>query len=111
MAKTLAQLRSELSARLGFGTQDGAEIIQKPLLDSILQRSQETILSEFGSALPGTIWPAASFTADGDSPSVPEEPLMYKALALAQAHYRQPTTEVAAAEWQNWEANVRGFSS
>ena len=109
MSQTLSSLRTELAARLGFGAQAGAEIIQKPLLDSILQRSQAAIISEFGSQLVGTVYPPMSFADDTDIASVPDNYLLMRALVMAKAHYRQPDSDVAAANSQNYEAGLRGY--
>lgn len=110
MPKNLGELRLELAHRLGFGTTAGSEIVQKDILNSFLIRSQEYILSEFGSMLPGTTYPANDFEADTDYPSVPEGPLFKRALVWAKMHYRQPA-DAAAMEWSNFESNSRGFSS
>ena len=105
---TLLELTHELAARLGFASQNGADIIQAPTLQSILQRSQQSILDEFGSQLRGTTWPATPFVADSDTPSAPENPLMMLALAAAKEHYNQPA-ESAKEAWANFEAGARGF--
>ena len=106
MPKTLSQLRVELSNRLGFGSQAGAGIIQAPMLESILQTSQQEIIETFGSQIGSTV-PPTSFTDPNDEPSVPELPLFLKALLTARAHYRQPM-EVDADKWNRWESGVRG---
>ncbi len=109
MAKALSQLRSDLANRLGYYAQGGAEIIQGPMLDLILQQAQAAVLSEFGDMLPGTTYPPTMFVADADISSVPDEPLMYRALFIAKGHYRQPDSELAAANWANYERNARGL--
>lgn len=107
MAKTLQQLRVEVAARLGFGAQGGADIVQAPLLNSLLQRSQEEIIQEFGTSLPGTITPANPFTLDSHYPSVPETPLLLRTMRYAKGHYNRPDAALANEEWNNWERNVR----
>lgn len=107
MAKTLSQLRSDLATRLGFGSQQGAEIIQAPMLDSIIQQSQDSLIAEFGTQIGSTI-PAEPFTNPNDTPSVPEHPLWLKAVVMGREHYRQPMS-VDVEAYQNWEAGIRGF--
>lgn len=105
---TLQQLRDELSARLGFGAQDGAEVIQGPMLESILQRSQDNILSEFGSQLHGTTWPATAFEDPNDPPSVPDNALLLRAEIRAREHYRMPF-QTASQAWEEYTRQARGF--
>ena len=108
MSKTLSQLRVELSNRLGFGSQAGAGIIQAPMLESILQRSQDLLISRYGSQIGSTV-PAEPFTDPNDKTSVPEYPLMLKALLTARGHYRQPM-EVDADSWNAWKASMKGIT-
>ena len=108
MARTLQQLKDELSGRLGFGAQNGQGVVQGPMLQSILQRAQENILSEFGSQLPGTTWPATDFESPQDTPSVPENALLLRAMLAGRNHYRQPAAYEQEA-WQNYERGARGF--
>ena len=107
MPKTLAQHKSELATRLGFGSQQGADIIQGPMLQSILQEAQTNILDEFGSQLTGTTVPATPFIDPNDPASVPDNALLMRALVTARVHYNQkPDADMQA--WQNYEMNVRG---
>jgi len=108
MAKTLKQLREDVATRLGFAVINGAELIQAAMLDRILQDSQTSILEEFGTQLPGNTIPSTPFEADDDLPSVPERPLLLKAMLAGRIHYRQPA-DYESSEWQNWENGVRGF--
>ena len=108
MAQTLKQLRDELANRLGFGGQGGTQEAQRPILTSMLQRSQQAIISEFGEMLPGTVYPPNPFEDDDDLPSVPESGLFLRALVLGKIHYRQPA-DAAANEWRNYEAGARGL--
>ena len=108
MPKTLSQLRIELSNRLGFGSQQGAAIIQTPMLESILQQAQNEIIEEFGSQIGSTI-PATSFNEPNDLPSVPETPLFIKALLTARGHYQQDTS-IDADKWNRWVSSMRGFA-
>ncbi len=106
MSKTLKQLREELAARLGYGSQ---EVTQNPILDSFLQRSQQDIIDTYGSVLCDP-WPAGAFVDDGDSPSVPQTYLLNKALVLAKIHYRQPH-DAETSEVVTYEKSVRGFAA
>ena len=108
MSKTLSQHRVQLATRLGFGTEQGAQIVQGPMLDSILQQSQGEILAEFGSQLTGNTVPANDFTGPNDEPSVPDLTLFLRAIVLARAHYRQPNEQDEKA-WINHESAIRGF--
>lgn len=106
---TKQQLREEVASRLGFSSQQGSDLIQAPLLNSFLERAQDEILRTYGSVL-ATVWPAVSFSTDSDEPSVPEEPLLMKAMISAKTHYRQPPdAEVAA--WDRYDKNVRGYAA
>ena len=106
MQKSLSQLRVELSKRLGFSSQGGAEIIQAPLLESFLQRAQEGLIEEYGSQIGSTV-PATPFTDPNDTPSVPERPLFLSALISAKIHYSQ-SADADVSALSRWEANVRG---
>lgn len=108
--QTLSEIRTELSARLGFGAQPGAEIINQPVLDSIIQRAQTNILSEFGSMLPGTVFPPGPFIADSDAASVPDNALLLRSIMLGREYYRQPMS-VDIDAWSNYERNARGIAS
>jgi len=127
MAKTLKQLREEVATRLGFGSQLGSDVVQKPLLNALLQRSQTSLLLEFGltqcteeityengvfldsSNTPFQTLPEAvsSFELDTDTPAVSEQPLLLRALMLAKAHYNQQDTGLVQQEYTNWERNIR----
>lgn len=106
--QTLLQHRTELSAKLGFSQQAGSEIILESLLNSFLQRAQQNILSEYGSQLDGTVWPATDFLLDADTSSVPDNYLHTSALLRAQEYYRQPMSATVDAK-QNYERNARGI--
>lgn len=109
MPKTLAQHKTQLATRLGFGSQQGADIIQGPMLESILQEAQQNILDEFGTQLHGTVNPVTPFLEPNDTASVPDNALLMRALVIARVHYRQPPDADAQA-WQNYERNARGFA-
>ena len=49
--RTLEDLTNELAIRLGFGAQQGASIIQQPLLQSALRSAQIQLYEEFGQEL------------------------------------------------------------
>lgn len=107
--QTLSEIRSEMATRLGFGSQPGAEIINGPIIDSFVQRAQSKILSEFGSAFPGTIYPPTPFIADDDPASVDDNVLITKALIPARTYYRQPA-DADVANWNQLELDMRGFA-
>ena len=49
--RTLEDLSNELAIRLGFGAQQGASIIQRPMLGSALRSAQIQLYEEFGQEL------------------------------------------------------------